>query len=490
MTTKNIYIIIPEDKELSYEMHSFSPEENYLMLKVGSECLLEARKAVVGLTQTEMYNKLKEETKEDVKKLEIQCMVQKELGKHIEISMKNMYETQIANIKETFEMSMSNYENEKNQLRKSISVLNEKIRQYEEDSNSMLNTKLAIEREKWKDRERQLELMKEEYEKKAEKMRITYESIITSNNKSTSAKGSEGEMIFEKYAETFQDFKGFEFIDTHTKGGQGDFHLNFDEFVVLVDAKNYKKNVPSSQREKIKADLIKNEHIQFGWLVSLNTSIDKYDRSPIMYEWINTKQCLVYINNLSGFEDPTKILRIIWFTCKELSKMIQIVDTGYDMSELTELKEHKFMMLDKVKGLRKNVREANTALNTMRNIMQSVDEQLKELLGAETGEILDSKSSLFDSWWESNIELVKSDETTESITNIWFKYKQENKDVIKHFDVSVEKFKQYVKTKMPASALISRGKSVNSAFDIKGIKLKQLAVETEITSSLSMNVEK
>ena len=39
--------------------------------------------------------------------------------------------------------------------------------------------------------------------------------------------------------------------------GEGDFHLHFEEFDVLADAKNYKKKVPIDQREKIKNDLIK-----------------------------------------------------------------------------------------------------------------------------------------------------------------------------------------------------------------------------------------
>ena len=120
-----------------------------------------------------------------------------------------------------------------------------------------------------------------EKEKQEERMTEVHEKMIVQyqSTKSTSHKGSEGEKTFSEYAETFIDFKGFNIIDKHTQGGEGDFHLNFEEFDVLADAKNYKKKVPVDQREKIKKDLIKNEHIHFGWLVSLNTSIDKFDKS-------------------------------------------------------------------------------------------------------------------------------------------------------------------------------------------------------------------
>jgi hypothetical protein len=117
------------------------------------------------------------------------------------------------------------------------------------------------------------DLLLEQKDKQVDKLTENYEKLLVQSHKSTSHKGSEGEKEFSEYAETFIDFKGFEIIDKHTQGGQGDFHLHFEDFDILVDAKNYKKKVPNDQREKIKKDLLKNEHLHFAWLVSLNTSI-------------------------------------------------------------------------------------------------------------------------------------------------------------------------------------------------------------------------
>ena len=58
-----------------------SPEENYLMLKIGSECLREGRNAAIGLSQKEIYQKIKDETKDEVQKLELDIIVQKEIAK-------------------------------------------------------------------------------------------------------------------------------------------------------------------------------------------------------------------------------------------------------------------------------------------------------------------------------------------------------------------------------------------------------------------------
>ena len=60
MSTKVINITIPYDKILSDDINTFSPDENYLMIKIGCECLLEARKVVVSLSHDEIYRKIKE----------------------------------------------------------------------------------------------------------------------------------------------------------------------------------------------------------------------------------------------------------------------------------------------------------------------------------------------------------------------------------------------------------------------------------------------
>ena len=59
MSLKIINITIPINDEIPDIINSFSPEENYLMLKIGSDCLREGRKVMSGLSQIEIYNKIK-----------------------------------------------------------------------------------------------------------------------------------------------------------------------------------------------------------------------------------------------------------------------------------------------------------------------------------------------------------------------------------------------------------------------------------------------
>jgi hypothetical protein len=457
MSLKIIKLTVPQESIL--DINDFSPEENILMLKIGSSCLLEGRKVVAGLSQKEIYQKIKDESKVEIEKLEMEIVLEKELTKKMEERISKMYEVQLE------------------KLERQIEFLSKQNKKYELESKDIIKEESEKARDKY-------DLLLEQKDKQLNKMSENYEKLLIQSHKSTSHKGSDGEKEFSEYAETFQDFKGFEIIDKHTQAGQGDFHLHFEEFDVLVDAKNYKKKVPNDQREKIKKDLLKNEHLHFAWLVSLNTSIEKFDKAPVMYEWINTTQCLVYINNLNGFEDPKKILRIVWYTCKELYKFT--AEVNFDENELTDLREKNFRLMDKVRGIRKTIREINTSMNVTRNLIQVMDDELRGILEAETNELVASNFSLFDDWWEQNLEVI-NDESLVSSTDLWTRFKQDNKLMISEMNITGDKFKQYIKTKVPLSSIILRNKNANSAFDVKGIKMKEQKEVLEEKIELELN---
>lgn len=451
MSVKIINITVPNDVVIPEIISSFSPEENYMMLKIGSDTLSEGRKSLVNLTNEDISRKLRDEYKKEIEGLNTEITVEKNISLKMQEKITKMYEYQIEQLNKKLENAIAQIESYKNN--KDLS-LHEEINKVKE----------------------KYDLMYGEKEKQVERMTEVYEKMIIQNNttKSASYKGSEGEKQFQDYANTFIDFKGFEIIDKHTQGGQGDFHLHFEDFDILVDAKNYKKKVPNDQRDKIKKDLQKNEHLQFGWLVSLNTSIEKFDKAPVMYEWINTKQCLVYINNLCSFEDPKKILRIVWFTCKQLYDMTK--EVNFDEEELTQLKNDRFKMMDKIRNLRKNIREINTSINGTKNLIQVMDDELRGLLENETNEIVMSNISLFDDWWVTNVEIV-SEDIVSSSTDFWTRFKQDNRLLISDMNITGDKFKQYLKSKVPMSAILLRNKNANAAFDVKGIRLKEEAIE-------------
>ena len=463
MSFSVLNITIPSDKQLPDIINNFSPDENYLMLKIGCETIKECKKSIVSLTSEEIFKKVKGDFEKEIEKLNMNIIIEKNTASVMNEKLTKMYETQIEQLNKKFENALS------------------QIETYKQGNSNSLYEEINKVKEKY-------DLMYREKEKQVERMTEVHEKMIIQNNatKSTSHKGSEGEKKFEDFAEVFIDFKGFDIIDKHTQGGQGDFHLHFEDFDILVDAKNYKKKVPNDQRDKIKKDLLKNEHLQFAWLVSLNTSIEKFDKSPVMYEWINTKQCIVYINNLCSFEDPKKILRIVWFTCKELNNMTK--DVEHDEEELCQLKDDRFKLMDKIRNLRKNIREINTSINATKNLIQVMDDELRGVLENETNELVMSNISLFDDWWTNNIDVVSENKISSS-TDLWTRFKQENKSILHDMNITGEKFKQFLKSKVPSTAILLRSKNTNSAFDIKGIQLKEISYESNTIVEEKIDLE-
>ena len=132
------------------------------------------------------------------------------------------------------------YETQIDKLNKLMDELKDKLKNYECQNKDLVEqevNKLEI----------KYNTIVESKDKVIDSLSSTYEKLYTTiqSHKSTSHKGKEGEKLFEYYAEdTFRDFKGYNLIDKHTQGGAGDFHMLFEEFDVLVDAKNYKKKVP------------------------------------------------------------------------------------------------------------------------------------------------------------------------------------------------------------------------------------------------------
>ncbi len=471
-----INITIPSNENIPDIIKTFTPEENLLMLKIGSESLREARNGVVSLNQKEMYDKIRKEAEAEMQKLELDILVERETAKKMEEKLSKIYECQIDKLEKQIE-----------NMDKRSEIMMKQIKTYEADNKEQVQKEIEKAKEKYDlllmQKEKQVDRMNDIYEKMVVEKNELFEKFMLEKNKSVNAKGTEGELMFKEYASTFKDFKDFEILDKHTQGGDGDFHLRFEGFDVLVDAKNYKNGVPSKEREKIRKDLLKNEHINFAWLVSLNTNIDKFDKVPIMAEWISTEKCVLYINNLTSFENPMQILRIAWFYCCEFMKYIDHVNNNIDMVAYKEVMDKQFVMVEKIKKCRKTIREINTAIGVFKRQIDTLDYELKDMLETETNEIIESNYSVFDEWWESNVESTEEEVVIVS-TELWTKFKQDNKNIIKEFDINAENFKQFIRSKVPLEKLLIRSQG-KGAFDIKGVRLKTnetnpIVVETEI----------
>jgi hypothetical protein len=92
METKMINITVPINWKAPEIMNTLNAEENAFILNAGSEMIKEARNLVAGLSQKEIYNKIREESKSEIQKLELDLLVQKEFQCKMDSSIRSIYE--------------------------------------------------------------------------------------------------------------------------------------------------------------------------------------------------------------------------------------------------------------------------------------------------------------------------------------------------------------------------------------------------------------
>lgn len=144
-----------------------------------------------------------------------------------------------------------------------------------------------------------------------DKERQRYLQQLTISQNST-LKGQQGEeFIFKKLNLLFPSS---EILDTHSESGRGDFIVRKDDIVLMVENKNYSKNVQKSEIDKFYRDLDResNNDIQCAVLVSMHTGI--CGREDFEFEVRNNKPILFLhklANNFTNLEIAFKFFKLI-----------------------------------------------------------------------------------------------------------------------------------------------------------------------------------
>ena len=150
MTTKMINIAVPLSWTAPEIINTLNVEENAFILDVGCEMIKEARSLVVGLSQKEIYNKIREESKSEIQKLELDLLVQKEIQNQIESNIRGFYENQMI------------------QMKKQNEELKEQIKVYQCENKDFIKTEVEKEKEKFKiileEKDKQLKMINETHD--------------------------------------------------------------------------------------------------------------------------------------------------------------------------------------------------------------------------------------------------------------------------------------------------------------------------------------
>ena len=457
MSLRIINITIPAGEVLPDIMSTFTPEENLFMLKIGSNCLNEGRNAVAGLTQKEIYDKIKDETKGEIQKLELDLLVEKELKDRISEETSKMYKKQIEH------------------MEKQIDAFKNQIKMYENDNNEFVRSEVEKEREKYR-------IIMEEKDKRLDRMTDNYDKFVKQNEVKSSKKiGDEGEDTFVLLSDTFKDFPGYKLEKKAHQAHKGDIHLFFKDFNVLVDLKNYSGSVQKKELEKIEHDLSINDTMDFAWLISYDSNVSDWNRFPIMYKWIVTEtglKCIVIVNNLNSNKNPVDVLRNVWSITFELHKMIN--KTKVEEKDVLDMQERDYNVVQKIKTAQKRISELRRSVMSMSQITKDIENDIVDALSFLSNEMVKNESEKnvkIKEWWDLNIEIDDNSDNKLTSTEIWTRFKKDNKEYVDENKLLIDDFKNYVKVFIDVDKY--NEKSKKGSLEFIGFKFKEVLLVSQ-----------
>jgi hypothetical protein len=176
--------------------------------------------------------------------------------------------------------------------------------------------------------ENKIEKLRLDYDKKLQDEKKEKEALITSTQNSTLI-GQAGEDF--TFHELNKRFPCAEIEDTHKQPGRGDFIFKENGFCMLIETKNYTKNVKKNEIDKFYRDIEINHDIQCGLFTSIKSGICA--REDFQLE-VRSGKPIIFLHNISknihNIELAVTLFKLILktgsidLTCKEVVDKIKI----------------------------------------------------------------------------------------------------------------------------------------------------------------------
>lgn len=214
-----------------------------------------------------------------------------------------------------FNEEISHFKQENSQLTNKLSLLTSEYHEIhtvlDNKYTERLNQKEGFYEDKLKEQQKRLDDQRTEYEDKLEVEKQKYETIIKRTSNST-IKGQDGEDY--AFNQLNLLFPKAEIEDTHKMPGRGDFIMREDDFIMMIETKNYTKNVQKTEVDKFYRDIDShaNNDVQCAVLISLHSGI--CCKSDFEFEVRNGKPILFLHNVQCCMENlrlATKFFKLI-----------------------------------------------------------------------------------------------------------------------------------------------------------------------------------
>jgi hypothetical protein len=173
-------------------------------------------------------------------------------------------------------------------------------------------------------------------------------------------------------------------------------------------------------------------------------------------------------------KEPRDILRQAWMICNDFHRLTK--KTVKEDGELENYRE-KFLLYKKhINNLQDRAAEIRRGLNISFNTLKNMDNDLLEMLSLVSDEVINNNVKLNNTikeWWDNNIEYV-NDESKMTSTEIWNKFKKDNKEYVGENKITIESFKSLITSKISSASYVEKSKSI---IEFNGFKWKQIEVK-------------
>ena len=221
--------------------------------------------------------------------------------------------------------------------------------------------------------------------------------------------------------------------------------------------------------------------MDFAWLISYDSNVSDWNRFPIMYKWIVTEnglKCIIIVNNLNANKNPVDVLRNVWSITFELNKMMN--KTKVEEKDVQDMQERDYNVVQKVKTAQKRLSELRRSVMSMSQITKDIENDIVDALSLLSNEMVKNESEKnvkIKEWWDLNIEIDENSDNKLTSTEIWTKFKKDNKEYVDENKLLIDDFKNYVKVFIDVDKY--NEKSKKGSIEFIGFKFKEVLLVSQ-----------
>jgi hypothetical protein len=200
-----------------------------------------------------------------------------------------------------------------------------------------------------------------------------------------------------------------------------------------------------------------------------------------MYKWIVTEiglKCIIIVNNLNANKNPVDVLRNVWSITFELNKMMN--KTKVEEKDVQDMQERDYNVVQKIKTAQKRLSELRRSVMSMSQITKDIENDIVDALSLLSNEMIKNESEKnvkIKEWWDLNIEIDDNSDNKLTSTEIWNRFKKDNKEYVDENKLLIDDFKNYVKVFIDVDKY--NEKSKKGSIEFIGFKFKEVLLVSQ-----------